>query len=450
MFWKAITAIVMLFLWGCTIMKPDLTRLYSSQQNHIGHPPVILVHGAFGGRLCDNKGEERWPGNLFRLLFHDYQDLSLQQDKPTLSHCGITDKVAGEDYYHQIEQTLQQAGGYQLAEPGQPITDLTQRHYYIFDYDWRQDLQQTAQKLDELVNQIRTDHQLPELKVDIVAHSMGGLITRYWLRYGGEDVLNDNTFPINNIGHNKARKTILVGTPNFGSVSALQQILQGADFGVNLIAPEILWTFPSAFQLLPHPLRGVVLNQQGKPLERDLFDVDIWQALEWGPFAPSYVAKQASKTSYIENWQRTLYKHLERARRFVWSLSIENPAHTESLIVFGGDCHPTPARILIEDVGDESLIRLHPSDIKNAQNNLNYEVMMIEPGDGSVTKQSLLANVELDPLAPRHPYSYFPLDYAVMICEEHSKLPGNLTFQDNLLHALLDNSIHRQAKSSTP
>ena len=36
-----------------------------------------------------------------------------------------------------------------------------------------------------------------------------------------------------------------------------------------------------------------------------------------------------------------------------------------------------------------------------------------------------------------HRFSDFPLDYAVMFCEDRSELPGNITFQDNLLHILL-------------
>ena len=62
---------------------------------------------------------------------------------------------------------------------------------------------------------------------------------------------------------------------------------------------------------------------------------------------------------------------------------------------------------------------------------------MLEPGDGTVTKASLLARESLDPTVPRHEYSHFPLDYAFFLCERHDRLTGNPSFQDNLLHALL-------------
>ena len=436
---------------SCTGMRPQLATLYQTSGNFAGHPPVILVHGVFGGRLCDDNNVEHWPGSFFDILFKDYHRLSLPVDSLPIDSepaqkasnplyvCGLTDTVAGNDYYGDIESTLTGPGGYVLAQPGEPIVD-NRRHYYRFLYDWRQDNSQTAADLDRLVEQIRKDHGNKNLKVDIVAHSMGGLVTRYWLRYGKVDVLNSNDFPINNSGAEKARRVVLVGTPNLGSTSALQQILTGARFGINKIAPEVLLTFPSAYQLLPHPIVDSVLGSRGQPLERDIFDLDKWRALHWGPYDPAIRArlqKRGWSASQLSSLETYVGIQLERARRFVWSLTVKNSDSPHQLIVFGGDCLPTPARILIEDIGEESHVRLWPSEIKRPLPSVDYSALMLEPGDGAVTKASLLARTELDPSIPRHRYSDFPLDYSVMFCGDHSKLPGNITFQDNLLHILL-------------
>lgn len=62
---------------------------------------------------------------------------------------------------------------------------------------------------------------------------------------------------------------------------------------------------------------------------------------------------------------------------------------------------------------------------------------MLEPKDCTVTKASLLARQTVDPSVAKHQYSFFPVDYAIFLCETHSQLTGNVNFQNNLLHALL-------------
>lgn len=435
---------------ACSTLKPELATLYKTEQSDGSQPPVILIHGAFGGRICDSEAQEQqqehWPGGLIKLLTGSYQSLALPipntpyaTEQRPLVVCGLTDTVAGADFYGDIENTLTGPGGYEHTQPGKPVTG-TQRRYYRFTYDWRQDNHQTAAHLNALVDQIRLDHNNSQLQVDIVAHSMGGLVTRYWLRYGDTDILNSNDFPINNVGADKARKVILVGTPNLGSTSALQQILMGADFTVNDVTPEVLLSFPSAYQLLPHPIVDAVLGSNGKPLERDIYDIRVWRALGWGPFdnrVRQRLLKKGWTTQDLEALQQYVGIHLERARRFVWSLTVKNTMTAHELIMFGGDCVASPARILIEDIGEESLVRLWPNEIKNPRPDINYHSVMLEPGDGAVTKASLLARTRLDPSIPRHRYSDFPLDYAVMFCGDHTDLPGNITFQDNLLHILL-------------
>lgn len=131
------------------------------------------------------------------------------------------------------------------------------------------------------------------------------------------------------------------------------------------------------------------------------------------------------------------HKQLERARRFVWSLSVREKSSPIDYIVFGGDCTLTPARIVVEEVDDDSVVCFYPDDVKNKISGVDYAELMLEPGDGRVTKPSLLARHQLDPTVPRHPYSYFPLAYPVLFCEEHSRLTGNLSFQNNLLNILL-------------
>ena len=72
---------------------------------------------------------------------------------------------------------------------GAPLTAGTpapkgERRLYVFPYVWRQDNVEQARGLEALIGAIRADYGDATLRVDIVAHSMGGLIARYYLRHG--------------------------------------------------------------------------------------------------------------------------------------------------------------------------------------------------------------------------------------------------------------------------
>ena len=445
-------ALLIALLTGCSSTpRPDLARLYAMRTVEYDQPPVILIPGSFGTRLRDpQSGKEVWPGNLGDILFSRYEQLALSIDPVTLDPlpgalepAGIADQAAGREFYAQIMRTLENFGGYRRSNPGSP-TVTGERRYYILAYDWRQDIVQSSRQLDQLVRQVQADYGNPELKVDILAHSMGALVTRYYLRYGTEDVLDNNDFPVNYEGARHVRRAIMVGAPNLGSIAALQHILDGLQVGLQRIPTEVLITFPGAYQLLPHPIRSWLVTVDGRTLDRDLFDIETWRRFQWSVFAPetqqriaSRFDNQAEADAYLDLLERFFAKHIERARRFVWSLTVPAPQMSLQLVVFGGDCILTPARILVEEVKGESLVRLYPQQISHPVDGVDYEQLMLEPGDGSVTKASLLARDALDPSVPRHRWSYFPVDYAVMFCEEHPQLTSNINFQNNLLNILL-------------
>ncbi|HSW14622.1 MAG TPA: hypothetical protein VLI06_17390 [Solimonas sp.] len=425
------------------VMRPDLRRMYLDSTGS-AQPPVIVIPGILGSRLRHRgSGEEIWPGPLWRVALGDQAQLALQIDPRTLEPLAddiephaLFEGAAGRDFYGALIRTLAQDGGFSLTQAGTPVRGRARR-YYLFPYDWRQDNVLSARRLDALIEQIRRDHGDPKLRVDIVAHSMGGLITRYFLRYGSADVLGDNELPISYAGAAKVRTAILLGTPNLGSASSLHSFLVGADIGLRRVPPEVLATMPSTYQLFPHPLNRWLVTPQGEALDRDLFDSGTWQRFQWSVYDPQVIARLQARGQDPAVLQRYFDKRLERARRFVWALTRQLDHSPERLVVFGGNCRPTPARLLVEEDGGDSVARLEPGAVRHRVAGIDYEALMLEPGDGQVTKPSLLARENLNPALPRHAQAFFPLAYSFFLCEEHQRLTGNVSFQDNLLNVLL-------------
>ena len=460
---------VLMMLAGCS-SSPDLSELYNSSQWRLleqgqeeeafMQAPVIVIPGIVSSTLVDEQGKEVWFGPWYISLFSNFEHLALEIDEQTLEpkpspiKAGVLpDKALIFDFYGSLFDVLEQYGQYQYREIGTPYRQK-ERRYYKFPYDWRYDTIDAVKALDEFIEEVRKDYGQPDLKVDLISHSMGGLLARYYMRYGNVDVLDQNDFPVTQAGAKKVRRLIQLGAPNLGSLAALHQLINGYKVVIRTIPVEVLATMPSIYQLLPHPLNTWLVTADGKPLERDLFDVNNWQRLEWGIFNPE--VEERIKSGYptveegehqVELLQRYFAKHIERARRFVWSLTVPVPDLEYSIIAFGGNCSPTPARMVVEDIEGESYFRLWPKEVEHKVKGVNYEQIMLEPGDGRVTKPSMLARHYLNPTLPRHKYSFFPLDYAFFLCHNHGQLTGNINFQDNLLNALLERESTDFSKS---
>lgn len=446
-----LTIVLALALSGCAAVQPDLKRLYAVSSADRFQNPVVLVPGLLSTRLrAKDTGKEIWPGPITNFItFNSLDSLALDIDPETLQPLAgklepyaLFDSYAGRRYYTRIREALTDAGGYSPALPG--VHTPSRQRYYVFLYDWRLDLAQSAATLDRFIEQIRTDYDNPKLTVDIVAHSMGALLTRYYLRYGAQDVLDADAFRATFAGASKVNKVVLLGAPNMGSVSALQAFMTGHRFGTATLPTETIATMPSAYQLLPNPDRDWMITVDGKKWNRDLYSVRTWQDYRWSIYDPAVRARirkrfasTAEADRYLHTLERYFARTLTRARRFHRAISSPVNRAPVRYIVFGGDCILTPARCLVENINGESVVRLFPHQISKPRPGVDYAKLMLEPGDGSVTKPSLLARNTLDPSIPIGRSGAFDLAYAVLLCDSHNRLTGNITFQDNLLNILL-------------
>ena len=437
---------------GCAPVRdhPPLEELYRYYGGH-EQPPLVLIPGAFGSRLRDrDTGKELWPGSETKLLFSNYKGLEVDIEAATLEPnvynvepYQIFEQGLGRDFYGQVLAMLETAGGYRQRQPGDAI-DAGQRNYYVFLYDWRLDNTKALQNLHAFIERIRDDYQDPTLKVDILAHSNGGMLARYYARYGTVDNLDSENAIPNYLGARAIRRLLLVGTPNLGTVQPVLSLIRGEDIGFRKIPPDIVATTTGAPQLMPHPSIPSLIDMQGKIIEANLFDLDTWRDFKWCIFnnrirdrARDRKGGGASGDRHLAILEQYLEKHLLRGRNFMTLMSQASGPDDIRPYVFGGDCEPTLARIVVEELDGELVAHERSDSLEKPVPDIDYENLMYDPGDMVVTRTSLLGRCEQSPYSRCDQINRVNLRHSVFICEKHQTLTGNSYFQDNILHTLL-------------
>jgi len=439
-----------LVLAGCTgaPARPDLARLYEAETHDPAQPPVILIHGLMGSTLVDSEtGKEYWPGGVGALAFSDYRELArvraVEESGGGLVPGDLFYGVARVDYYGALIEALERVGRFRRAEPGQPVKgDDDRRRYYVLLYDWRRENIHAVRQLHAMIEQIRKDYGDPDLAVDLLAHSNGGLIANYYLRYGPANVLDEREFVTWDEGPHRIRRMVLLGTPNLGSVISLERLQKGVKIAFRTVPVEVLATMATPFETLPHPDQQVIFGTDGKPMALDIYQPDTWRQRRWGVFSPEVeqrvlAAAPDRETGALQmaELQSFFIRHLDRARLLHRALGQPIRSGGVEVAVFGGDCTLTPGRAVLErDERGERLV-VRPGDVRNRVPGVDYERLLMLPGDGLVTRESQLGRGLVEGVGAGN--DTFPFARSFFLCERHDQLSVNPYFQNNLLHFLL-------------
>lgn len=127
------------------------------------------------------------------------------------------------------------------------LDDPTPANFYRFPYDWRRDNRVAARQLktfvDDRLSVWRDYMDQQDLGVILMAHSMGGLVSRYYLEVLG--------------GAEDAKALFTFGTPFRGSPKALGALSAGIKLGW-LDLSDLIRSLTSVYQLLPiYPMVGI-------------------------------------------------------------------------------------------------------------------------------------------------------------------------------------------------
>lgn len=211
--------------------------------------PVIIVPGIMGSYLYSSidPGVEVWPAVGKTVLdpwdLHLNQLIMDEQGKPSANSMivppqDIIRSVLNKDFFAGLIDELKQ-NGY-----------VENENLFVFPYDWRLDLNWSAagipysgfNSLKDKVEKVK--QQTGSAKVNIIAHSMGGLVAKNYIKHYGSSSVD---------------KFIDIGTPHLGAPEALKILMYGDDLGFNYLGlglnservKLISQNFPSIYQLLP-------------------------------------------------------------------------------------------------------------------------------------------------------------------------------------------------------
>jgi len=446
--------------------SPNLAKLYSrsAQYDRPDRNPVMLIPGLLGSKLLDQdsqanvwgvfskKGTNPQTPEGVRLLALPMQpNEPLHQIRDKVVPYNTLDRMKGIFFgvplqlraYARILQTLGVGGFRDQQRAEEELVDYGTDHYtcFQFAYDWRRDISENARILHQYVlgrrkfvqEKIEENFGVKDydVKINLIVHSMGGLLARYYLMYGDTDLPADGSVPKPNWnGAKYIEKVIIVGTPNAGSVKLLSALVDGITLGPGLPKYEaaLLGTMTSLYEMLPRARHGHVVdsNDHGKAL--DVFDLELWKECEWGLLNPEQDKYVKWLLPDIDSRERRyeialehVAKNLGRAQQFQNAID-QSTTHPDDLTLnlIAADSVPTDSKISVDTASGK------------------IKVIDLEPGDGSVTRRSALLDERTD--EDWSPVLQSPIKWnnVFFIFTDHIGLTKHPMFTDNVLYHLLE------------
>ena len=430
----------------------------------VARNPVIVIHGFLGSRLENTKTKENVWGNFKgKELLKGYsnvllKDMSIpmEQGKPLVELEGdvkpvdmlqtftIVTLVGGKIQLHGYDSLLGILNEAGYVQDSKPLPE--NKNFYSlfpFHYDWRKSLDYNAAKLEKFIQKKRAYIQKKykelygidnfDVQFDIVAHSMGGLLSRYYLRYGDQQLPQDGSMPIFDWrGSKNIDKVVIVGTPNAGYLDTIVQLVNGLKIDphpiVPVYPPAVIGTFPGIYEMMPLIYTKSVVyadDPEGKAV--DLFDPQVWIDMKWGLADPKQdkVLKILLPNIKTPEERRKialnhLTKVLKNAKQFTDAMKLHSKKPEDvALYLFLGDSVETR--------------RTAEADKSNGK----LKVTEFEAGDGVVLTSS--ARMDEREGQKWEPFLISPInwDAVIHLKAAHMGITESDSFKENVIYYLL-------------
>ncbi len=206
---------------------------------------LVFAPGIMGTQLDAPNGDLVWPPTAWEYLTGYGRVDELVKDDLVPSR--IIYKVFIKSVYQTILDDIRNHFGY--------IEGDSEKRFIPFPYDWRRSNADSARFLASVLDQQFDTHEGP-LEIDMVGHSMGGLVIRYLLESGE---FSDKPW------FDKIKNLITLGTPHSGAPKALL-MLQGKEGMLGLSGADIKnlandSRYPAVFQLVPPAKSGMTTTK---------------------------------------------------------------------------------------------------------------------------------------------------------------------------------------------
>ena len=445
--------------------QPDLRHIYgrTAQSDDRDRNPVIVIPGVLGSRLIDQNSQQvvwgqfggdgidpmsPWGARMIALPMNQGQTLKNLTDavKPAGTLDALDVQFLGVPFQINAYRDLLNAlgvGGYRDTQTQLDNFDYGNQSYnsFQFSYDWRRDNVENARLLHRFIlekksyvegeRRSRYGNDVPPVRFDIVAHSMGGLVARYYLEYGDTDLPEDGSTPkVTWAGTENVERLVMIGTPNAGALDTIANFVQGETLSRFLPRYEaaILGTMPSLYQLLPRSRQNPVIAE-GDRKAVDIMDPRTWAQFRWGLIDPrQHVVLQELLPEVADPNERLkiAYDHLTKclARARAFHAAMDAPATPPSgttIHLIAGDAHPTVAQFRVDNRGV-------------------LTVTAMQPGDGRVTRSSALLDERYSSGTKWTPRLNSPIKWSSVnfLFADHLGLTSDPGFVDNILFLLLE------------
>jgi pimeloyl-ACP methyl ester carboxylesterase len=309
--------------------------------------PILFVPGVLGTTLVEQALPRRriW-GSAAGLIAS--RRLSVTADgtpglEPgdVLWRFAVVPRVYSVAVYETLASRLEQTG-YRRASLAAPTL---RNGLYGLAYDWRHDIVTAARAIESAI--ARLTSELGIARIHVVAHSWGCNAVRYFLRYGGADVLASAP-EAPRPGARNVAIFFALGPLYGGTLRALHEAQHGFTVAPGLgVESRQASTTASLYQLLPYDSR-CALRDDGTSTDVDFADVDMWKSCAWGAFQPRTLARLDPVALEIR-----VREYISRGRRLWTVLDTPAPLDREvQTIVYTVKDQPTMCRLLIGPNGE--------------------------------------------------------------------------------------------------